>query len=294
LPASNANNDQASLTVRKAIRRTAKNLQSAGIDDPELTAQIMIASKLNYPRLELYTRLDEKLTATQFAVIEEGSRRIAAHEPIQYVLGHTDFMGYTFKCDSRSLIPRPETEELVEFMIGHEPFWQIDAPSVIDIGTGSGCIIISLALRKKSGNFMAIDVSAEAIALAKENAQANNAASLIKFSTADFTGLQMPSGIDAVVSNPPYVRTSELEKLDKNIRHWEPQLALDGGKDGLRVIRPLIKKAYEILKPDRFLFMEIGFDQWPSVQNMLAETGFQRASVRLDCSGHNRLVMAVK
>lgn len=294
LPASGADNDQALLTVQKVIRRTVKRLQSVGIDDPELTAQIMAASKLNCPRLELHMRLNEKLTASQFAAIEEGTRRLTAHEPIQYVIGHTDFMGHIFKCDSRSLIPRPETEELVEFIIGHEPLWQIKCPSIIDIGTGNGCIIVSLALHGKNCNFLAIDVSADAIALATENARANNAANLIKFSAADFAGGDIPSGMDAVVSNPPYVTTNDFDKLDKRIRLWEPRLALDGGEDGLQVIGPLIKKAYEILKPDRFLFMEIGFDQWPKVHNLLAETGFCHASVRLDSSGYNRLVMAIK
>jgi release factor glutamine methyltransferase len=286
--------DKTALTVDKAIRRTIKHLQSTGIGEPELAAQILAASRLNCPRLELFTRLNDKLTATQFAAIEEGCRRIAAHEPIQYVIGYTDFMGHSFKCDSRCLIPRPETEELVELIIGHEPLWQIEAPAVIDIGTGNGCIIISLALSRKCGNFMATDVSSDALALAEENARVNNVSHLIKFACADLAGADIPPGMDAVVSNPPYVRTAEFDKLDKNIRLWEPRLALDGGDDGLQVIGRIIRKAYEILKPDRFLFMEIGFDQWPAVQNMLAETGFHRSTVRLDCSGHNRLVMAVK
>ncbi len=281
-------------TVLAILNESKNRLQNAGIDNPELTAQIMTADALNCPRLELFMRLNEKLTATQFAAIEEGTRRLTAHEPIQYVLGHTDFMGHIFKCDSRALIPRPETEELVEFIIGYEPLWQIECPSIIDVGTGNGCIIVSLALRKKKAKYWAVDISADAIALAEENARANNVADAIKFLTADFTGGTIPSGMDAVVANPPYVRTADFLKLEKNVRLWEPRLALDGGKDGLQVIRPLIQKAYEILNPDRFLFLEIGFDQWPAVQQLLAETGFSRSFVRPDCSGHNRLVMAVK
>jgi len=320
-------------TVLAVLNESKNRLQNAGIDNPGLAAEILVAARLNCPRLELYRRTNENLTSAQIAAIKAGTRRLEKHEPIQYVLGQTDFMGRVFKCDSRALIPRPETEELVECVIGHEPLRQIDRPAIIDIGTGSGCIIVSLALRMKNGNFWAVDVSAGAIELAAENARANNVADKIRFLTADFallrqssvlgfplrsdsfrlrqgyagqvggqfagfrpsfTGREIPSGMDAVVANPPYVRAADFAGLEKNVRLWEPRLALDGGADGLQVIRPLVQKAYEILKPDRFLFLEIGFDQWPAVQHLLAETGFSRGCVRPDCSGHNRLVMAVK
>lgn len=281
-------------TVRTILNEAENRLQRAGIDQPELAAGMLIAFTLNCPRLELYLRLNEKLTPVQVSAIEEGVWRLAGYEPIQYVLGQTDFMGHIFKCDPRALIPRPETEELVEFVIGYEPLWQIECPSIIDIGTGNGCIIISLALNKKKGKYWAVDISADVITLAEENARANNLADAIKFLTADFADEKIPSGMDAVVANPPYVRTADLRNLEKNIRLWEPRLALDGGEDGLQIIRPLVQKAYEMLKPDRFLFLEIGFDQWPAVQPLLAKTGFSRSFVRPDSSGHNRLVMATK
>jgi release factor glutamine methyltransferase len=281
-------------SVGSVIHKAGRHLKNAGIDQPELAAEILIASVLNCPRLELYIRLNEILTSAQVVTIEDGTRRLGKHEPIGYVLGRADFMGHFFKCDRRALIPRPETEELVEFVIGYEPLWQFERPSIIDIGTGSGCIIISLALHKKKGNFHAIDVSADAIELAKENARTNNVAGVIKFLSADFAGGEIPSGMDAVVANPPYVRTADFLKLEKNVRLWEPRLALDGGEDGLQFIRPLVRKAYKILKPDRFLFLEIGFDQWPAVQKLLVETGFRHGSAHHDLAGQNRLVMAVK
>jgi len=280
--------------VLTILNEAKTRLQNTGIDNPKLAAEILVASVLNCPRLELSLRRNEKLTSAQVVAVEDGTRRLGKHEPIGYVLGHADFMGHAFKCDCRALIPRPETEELVEFVIGYEPLWQIERPFIIDIGTGSGCIIVSLALHRKNGNFRAIDVSADAIELAKENARTNNLTDAIKFLTADFDGAEIPSGMDAVVANPPYVRTADFLKLEKNVRLWEPRLALDGGEDGLQVIRPLIQKACKILNPGRFLFMEIGFDQWPAVKKLLAESGFHRSSVHPDCSGHNRLVMAVK
>lgn len=294
LLASNADAKKAFKTVRQTLRQTAERLQGAGMDQPELAAEILTASVLNCPRLELYLRTNEKLTSAQLESVREGTRRLGKHEPIQYVLGRTDFMGCAFKCDRRALIPRPETEELVELVIGYKPLWQIDSPAVLDVGTGSGCIIISLALLKKKGNFWAVDVSPKAIELAKENALAHNVAGAIKFLTADFADEAVPSGLDAVVANPPYVRTADFLKLEKNVRLWEPRVALDGGEDGLQVMRPLVGRAFQILKPDRFLFLEIGFDQWPPVRRLLEKNGFSKSFLRRDQAGQNRLVMAVK
>jgi len=283
-----------STTVRDILRATTKRLQSAGIDQPELAAGILISAKLNCSRLEIYLRTDEKPTSAQIYDIEDGARRLARNEPIHYVLGQTDFRGNIFKCDRRALIPRPETEELVELIVSCAALWKIGCPSIIDIGTGTGCIIVSLAIARKMANYFAVDISAEAIALAEENARAGKVAAMIKFITADFSSGEIPSGMDAVVANPPYVRSVDFDRLDKNVRLWEPRLALDGGKDGLQVVRPLVQKAYQILKPGRFLFMEIGFDQWPAVQELLSATGFSQNSVCPDGAGHNRLVMAVK
>ncbi|MDO9543129.1 MAG: peptide chain release factor N(5)-glutamine methyltransferase [Kiritimatiellia bacterium] len=276
------------------MNEATSRLQRAGLERPELAAEMLVASTLNCPRLELYLRLSEKLTSAHVAAIEKSTRRLGKHEPIQYVLGWTDFMGHILKCDSRALIPRPETEELADWIIKYEPLWKIECPAIIDIGTGNGCIIVSLALHNKKGKYWAVDISADAIALAEKNARSHGVLRSIKFITTDFAGKAMPPGLDAVVANPPYVRTADCRKLADNVRLWEPRAALDGGEDGLQVIRPLIKKAYEILKPNRFLFLEIGFDQWIKIQQLLAKTGFRQSFLRRDRAGQDRLVMAIK
>lgn len=281
-------------TIQTILNEAQNSLQNAGIEQPELAAGMLIGSALNCRRLELYLRLDEKLTPAQIETIREGTRRLAGHEPIQYVLGQADFMGHIFKCDPRALIPRPETEELVELIIGHEPLRRLEYPAIIDIGTGSGCIIVSLALHEKKGRYWAVDISADTIALAEENARAHGVLRSIKFITADLAGEAIPSGMDAVVANPPYVRTADFNRLEKNVRLWEPRPALDGGEDGLQVIRPLIGRAFQILKPNRYLFLEIGADQWQSVKKLLKETGFSQIALRPDCSGRERFVTAVK
>lgn len=298
-------------TVGSKLNEVKGLLLRSGIDRPDIAAAILVASAMKCPRLELSVDFNEQLSPAQNEKINEGISRLEKHEPIQYVLGATDFMGRVFKCDPRALIPRPETEELVDLMLNCEPFRQIENPSVIDIGTGNGCIVVTLALHKKKGKYLAIDISARAIELAKENALLHNVLDSITFIVADFMGEEIPSGIrnfniadfttrkipegiDAVVANPPYVRTADYQRLAKHIRCWEPRRALDGGEDGLEIIRPLVKKAFEILKPDRFLFLEIGFDQWKKVRQLLAQTGFKSGLVRRDLSGRNRMVMAVK
>jgi release factor glutamine methyltransferase len=349
--------------VHAIFDETAKQLRQAKCDSPHITAGILISTALNCPRLELYLHFNEKITTSQLNTIREWRKRLAAGKPIQYILGTAEFMGHIFKCDPRAIIPRPETEQLVELVLAYKPLWRIDCPSILDIGTGTGCIIISLALNNRNARYFAVDISARAIELARENAHAHGVLNAICFLQVDFTKItflpqarniksgyhasnlfwipdpgyaggfaeasqvgndkprcsschsrppavayapalragesgnpahQMPSGMDAVVANPPDVSTRDYRRLPRHIRDWEPRLALEGGKDGLQVIKPLIKKAYEILKPKRWLFMEIGTGQWTSVQKLLAEAGFSRSLVHKDLSGRNRIVIAVK
>lgn len=281
-------------TVKQLLDEAEQHLRAAGIDEPKLSSKTIIAAAIACPRLELYLRLEDPLSLRRLEIIRKGIRRLAAGEPLQYVLGTAEFMGYAFKCDRRALIPRPETEELVEMVCAYEPLWRTESPAIIDIGTGSGCIIISLALLKRKGCYWAIDISGDAIKLACENAAAHKVTGAIKFIRADLHSGSLPVGIDAVVANPPYVRSADFNRLDKHVRLWEPRLALDGGKDGLRIIRPLIKKAFQILKPGRWLFMEIGAGQWPAVERLVFSAGFRQCTLKRDQAGHARMVIAVK
>lgn len=238
--------------------------------------------------------MDCQPDAAQLAAIEKSIRRLARHEPIQYVLGSAEFMGHRFKCDRRALIPRPETEELVELVLSCKRLWRLERPKIIDLGTGSGCIAISLALRRRNAEYWAVDISPEAIRLARENARFHKCLRSIRFIRGDLAHRALPGGLDAAIANPPYVCTSEYRRLPEHIRHHEPRIALDGGRDGLATIRPLVKNAFHALKPGRFLFLEIGFDQWAKVNKLLHKTGFVHSEVRADLAGRNRMVTAVK
>ena len=238
--------------------------------------------------------MDRQANRAEAAAIVAGICRLARREPIQYVLGSAEFMGRAFKCDPRALIPRPETEELVELVLRCERLWRLARPIIADLGTGTGCIAISLALSRPRAEYLATDVSAAALNLARANALAHGCARRIKFARADVARRPLPAGLDAVIANPPYVRSADYRRLPEHIRLHEPRAALNGGRDGLATIRPLVKNAFHALKPGRFLFLEIGFDQWPKVQQLLRKAGFARSWVRADLSGRNRMVTALK
>jgi len=279
--------------VKTILDESENRLKFAGIERPDLAAGMLCSSVLGCPRLELALRAREMLSRAQVDKIMEGVSRLEKHEPIQYVLGTTEFMGHVFKCDPRALIPRPETEQLVELVFSHKPLWQTKRTKIIDIGTGTGCIAVSLALLRPKAMIWAIDISPEAIELAKENAGLHGVNS-ITFLTADLNDLDLSLEMDAVVANPPYVRTADYCRLEKHIRLWEPRTALDGGGDGLEAIRPLISKAFQMLGGNGRLFMEIGFDQWPEVERLLVRTGFRRCALKHDYSGNARMAIAEK
>jgi release factor glutamine methyltransferase len=248
---------------------------------------------MNCKRLNLHLHAGTALTDRQLDAMRRGTKRVAAGEPVQYVLGQVEFMGRVFRTDRRALIPRPETELLVEEVLKCEALWQSARPAVTDVGTGTGCVIISLALERTNGLYMAFDTSGDAIALARENASALGADKSVAFTGDDMSDVVEPAMLDAVVSNPPYVATSEWERLPRHIRDFEPRQALDGGPDGLRVTTSVVGDAAIALKPGGRIFLEIGHDQATRVRNLLEEAGFSDVSVRRDTAGHDRIVSAI-
>jgi release factor glutamine methyltransferase len=240
--------------------------------------------------LELYFRLDDELGEKHVAAMRRGVKRLAAGEPVQYILGQWPFMAHTFKVDARALIPRPETEVLVQRVLDYEPLWAREHPVVVDMGTGSGCIAICLALAKPGGRYLALDTSREALALASENAAGHNVADRIAFTDQDLSDLIEPGTVHAMVGNLPYVPTSEYEQLPRHIKDYEPRAALDGGPEGLSVIARVIEDGAVVLAEGGVLFLEIDARQGEAVARMLGEAGFDEVSVGRDLAGRDRIV----
>jgi len=279
-------------TVKAVLTAGADYLAGHGVEASRMACELLLARLLRCPRLELNLRHADRLGERYLAAMRRGIKRLAGGEPVQYVLGETDFLGHTFKTDARALIPRPETEVLTTAVLDCAALWAEPAPAVVDVGTGSGCIVISLALARPKGRFLGLDVSEDAVALARENAAAHGVGDRVRFAHAELSDVIDGATLDAIVSNPPYIPTAECERLPRHIRDHEPRLALDGGEDGLAVLGALIVDASMALKPGGFFFLEVGDGQAAAAGERLREAGFDAVSVAADLAGKERIVSA--
>ena len=277
-------------TVKDILTAGAEFLSARNIEQPRLICELLAGRLLNCKRLELYLKYNIVLGDKLVDAMKRGVDRVGGGEPVQYVTGQAEFMGHVFKTDKRGLIPRPETETLVSEVLECKSLWGSGKPAIIDIGTGSGCIVISLALARPEGMYIGLDVSEDAIALAGENAAALGVSDRVAFACNELSDAVEPGTISAIVSNPPYIPTAECEKLPVNIRNHEPRTALDGGPDGLRIVEMVVQDAAIALRPAGFLFMEIGDTQAATVKSMMASNGFREVRVCKDLAGRDRVV----
>ena len=224
--------------------------------------------------------------------------RLAKGEPLQYVLGEWDFRSLTLKCDKRALIPRPETEELVTRVLAHLRAAAAEGRGrnqlVVDVGTGTGAVVLSLAKEFPGPAYVGTDVSADAIRLAEENAAKCSVADAVKFVVMDgLDDFDEPQCVDVIVSNPPYVKTSVCATLDPRVRDFEPRIALDGGETGLDFYDRYLADAINLLKPGGAVFFEIGEDQGAEVARLMECCGFSDIRIEKDYSGHDRYASAI-
>ncbi len=276
-------------TIRKVLDWTRGHFDKQAIDAPRLTAELLLAHVLSTTRVKLFMDLDRPLTKEELTTYRGLIQRRLSHEPTQYLVGHKEFYGRRFTVDARVLIPRSETELLVE--AGLQVLPKETPARVLDVCTGSGCIAVSIAAERPSASVWASDVSPDALEVAKTNAEALGVSSRVTF----FLGSLLDSvpadaRFDLVVSNPPYIPTKELPGLDPEVRK-EPRLALDGGDDGLAVIRPLVAAAATRLNPGGWLALEIAEDQGARVKAVLEGAGLTDVRIEKDLARHERLVL---
>jgi release factor glutamine methyltransferase len=271
-----------------------ERLESKHIPESRSKAEWILGHVLKRRGLELPLQQDRELNGVQLKRIASLVQRVAVGEPLQYALGNTEFMGRVFKTDSRALIPRPETETLVENVLACKEAWSSQHPAVADVGAGTGCIVVSLALAHPEGDYLAVDASVEALELSRENARALGVEGKIRFMRGDLLTGVPPRSLNLVVSNPPYVSTNEIETLQPDIRNHEPWLALDGGPDGFSAITKLLPQAFDSLRPGGRLFMEIGEDQGERARNLMRKNGFEKVEIRKDLAGHDRIACGGK
>jgi len=277
-------------TVLHVLQSGSAFLERKRVENPRLICEMLLSRLLGCQRLALHLRHEAELTDKQLEAMRRGIKRAAAGEPVQYILGSTGFMDAVFKVDPRALIPRPETEELVRYVLACKSLWLHEAPAIVDVGTGSGCIVLSLAAAHPQGKYLAIDISEEALSLARENAVALKLTEHVHFVRADLADVVEPESLDAIVANLPYIPTEACNHLAPSVRDHEPRSALDGGPDGLDIIRTVVQDAGIVLKQDGMLFLEIGEEQGAPVVALLKACGFSDVALIQDLAQRDRIV----
>ena len=278
------------LTIGDILTKGAAWLAAKGVEDADVQVQWLASSYLPARRTELASRLADKADQQFTERMRSAMVRMAKGEPIQYVLGEWDFRLLTLKTDSRALIPRPETEQLVSLVLEEPDLKAIPSPVICDVGTGTGCIAISIAIEMPSSKCVAIDMDEGALSLARENALRCGASVEFRHGR-NLVGFGAAS-VDAVVSNPPYIDAAGMEALPRHIIDHEPRVALYGGVDGLDVIRSLVNDAAIALRRGGWCFLEIGDGQGEQVRAILEDAGFSSVSILKDFAGLDRYAKA--
>ncbi len=275
------------MTVLEVLQSTTAYFVKRKIESPRLNAEHLLAHALDRKRIELYLDFERALTESELAPLRELVKRRGQGEPLQHLLGTVEFCGRTFLCDKRALIPRPETEQLVEMLKS-----EIRSPKseILDVGTGSGVIALSLATQHPEAKVIASDISDDALTLARENAARIGLKDRLRFVRSDLFA-QIDERFDLIVANLPYVPETDRPTLSREVL-LDPETALFGGGNGEEIIRKLITEAPSHLRPDGLLALEIGINQADGLTTFLAEHGYRDISTRQDFGGVTRFLFA--
>jgi len=277
------------LTLSLAKRRLIRQFREAGLATPDLDARILIMAATGLTQTDMITRGRDYPSADGLALISEYAERRLSGEPIDHILGYREFFGRRFSVSKDVLSPRPETEMLVEAAL--EILKDKPSAHILDLGTGSGAIVISILAEALDVHGVAIDVSELALAIARENAKKHDVEKRVTFLQGSWFE-PVEGQFDIILSNPPYITDAAMEALSAEVSDFDPDLALRGGDDGLLVYKAIIADAVNYLKPDGVILFEIGYDQGEAVRKLLEQSDFNVISVSKDLSGHDRMIKA--
>ena len=285
--------NQKNKTIAEALREGKMRLKAAGKEAYAFEAELLLEKAAGLNRTALFLRGEEVLSEEVLTVYEGYLSEREQGRPTQYILGEWEFMGLPFHVGEGVLIPRGDTEVLVETIL--EKQQSEPMKSILDIGTGSGCIPVSLGHYGKFEKIMAVDISPKALGYAIKNA-AENRVSIDFYESDLFTNIpsEWKGRLDAIVSNPPYIPKKDIEELMTEVKDFEPMNALDGGEDGLDFYRAIVEQGREWLKDGGWLFFEIGYDQGEDLRNLLKEFGYTEVEIRQDLAGLDRVAMGRK
>lgn len=274
--------------VRDIIKKAQNTLEAAGIADSQVDSWLLAEFVFGITRVKYYANMQMTVDGRSAEKYNELVNQRAGHIPLQHIIGTQEFMGLTFKVNENVLIPRQDTELMVENVVD---YLGNDERTVLDMCTGSGCIAVSIDRLSKNSKVTAVDISEKALEVAQENNRLNNAN--VTFIQSDlFTNVT--GKYDIIVSNPPYIRTDEIPKLMEEVKMHEPVMALDGMEDGLYFYKKICGEASDYLNDNGKIFFEIGYDQGDDVSEILRQNRFCNIEVLKDLSGNDRVVIARK
>ncbi len=276
------------LSRAQALKNLRQTLTEAGFETAALDARLLLLSALNVPATELITNPEIALTTEEAMRLAGYARRRLAHEPVARIVGEREFWGLPFALSPATLVPRPDTETVVETVLDLLPDRQ--APLLMaDFGTGSGCILVALLHELPQARGLGVDLSLGALRTARRNAWANGVGERSLFALSHWADA-VTGRFDLIVSNPPYIASPVIETLDREVREHDPLLALDGGPDGLEPYRILLGEAKRLLVPGGLLAVEIGYDQADDLTGLAAANGLEMVRIAHDLSGNPRCV----
>jgi release factor glutamine methyltransferase len=282
-------------TIAEAITEGASRLQAAAVPESRRTAGALLCHLMGVDRTHLLTRSEDAISESHYTSFLKSVERRASGEPLHYITGHREFFGLDFTVTKDVLIPRPETEFLVERVLKLANSLPPETtPTIVDIGTGSGCIAVTLAVHLGNARFIATDVSAAALEVAIGNAARHGVEGRIEFTEGDMfeplSRLGLECAVDYLVSNPPYVNEAGPDLIQPEVRDWEPHQALFGGEKGLDFYAGLLAGGLKCLKEGGYLILEIGYGQFEAISEMIAEASWQLVDVTPDLQGIPRIL----
>ncbi len=275
------------------LKTVSQFLQEKGIENPRLNAELLLGKVLNLNRVHLYLQFERPLTPPELAAYRELVRRRAKHEPLQYILGETEFMGLTFRVNPHVLIPRPETELLVEETLKLQNAFNSSGVKIVEVGSGSGCIAVSLAKHWPATHVYATDISDEALEVAGENARLNAVEERVTLVRHDFFSewdVSLPKQMDIFISNPPYIRQDEMESLPSEVKEFEPVFALTDGADGLRFYRRVFELIASRAIQPHFVLLEMSGTQAEKIVDLSKQFDLKNQEIIPDLNQINRIL----
>jgi release factor glutamine methyltransferase len=259
---------------------------------PRLDAELLLSEVLGFDRVKLFLEANRPLTAQELADYRAFIQRRRKGEPVAYILGVREFFGLPMRVDPRVLVPRPDTEILVETALARTESRDLHGVA-LDLCTGSGCVALAFASRRRTWQVYASDISVDALSVARENVQRLGFTNVACLQSDLFGAFTETHRFDLITGNPPYIPEGEIAELQVEIREFEPRLALIGGADGLDVVRRIVQEARNFLAPGASLALEIAYDQAPRVRDLFAAAGYQDIQSAQDYGGHQRVVSGV-